>query len=227
MSRAIHKMRAKILPEITATLGIQFDFFVAQNAYTFVGGAWASWATGRVVAVTVYAEREGDTSRTVNSVTIDGISTTRLDRATTATGGSTVVGIFAAVVPVENGNTGDIVVTFSAQMDNCAVQVTTLYDVQSVTPTFNGNASSNNASSLNVASVLVAKGGIVLGGGTHNQPTIDSTWTNLNQKTDSRFGTEEVSHAYSLESQFTSGDTVTWGPDSGSNRIALVVASLR
>lgn len=221
-------MRGLTLPPITVTDGSRFEDTVDRTVYTFAA-TWAAFAAGRVVVVTVFGEDTTTPSQSVDSVTIDGIGATLIDRAVTTSGGSTTVGIFAAFVPSGSGASGDVVVTFSAAMNNAAIQITTLFNVQSVTPTFNGNAFSNSAASVNKASVTVQNGGVVLGGGTHNSGngSVACTWTNLTERSDASFSSERVSHAYDLEAAFTSGNTVTFAMDSGTDRIAMAVGSLR
>lgn len=221
MSRAIHKMRggAQI---ITAIDGGRVDEAANLSVYT-IAQTWAAVGPGRVIVANVMSTGiAGGT--TLNSVTIGGISATILV-AIMDTGDVTIAAIAVAFVPT--GTSGDVVVTFSSQMVHCSVDVVTLYNVASVTPTFTGTDTTNISSSVSVASVTVESGGVVLGSVGRNATTA-FTWSNLTERSDDivDLGSRRAGTAFDVAADFTSPSTVS--VSSGSlQRFAVAVMSLR
>lgn len=223
MSRAIHKFRSA--PIISIVDGARIDDNAAKTIYTFAA-SWAAETSNRVVVALILGEDQADSNRTINTVTIDGESSSILEQVTTSSSGSAVACIAVVFLPNSFGNSGDIVVTFSAAMDRASVQVVTLNNVKSVSATFNGSDSVFGSGPVSISSVTVSPGGIVIGCATNSNQVVASTWTNLTERSDADVSMR-VAHAFDLAADFNSGDTVTWDMDSGTGRISAAVVSLR
>lgn len=95
---------------------------VDRTTYTFSGLSFGATDAARRIVVGVSGTIGGSTSRSVSSVTIGGVSATKLSQAISTDGGNTTEGsLWLATVP--SGTTGDVVVTWNNSVGRCGVDV--------------------------------------------------------------------------------------------------------
>lgn len=94
--------------------------------YTFSGRSLSTADSTRLIIVTVSVQNGANTARSINSVTVAGVSATQV---VTAIQGSSRTAIWKASVPT--GTTGDVVVTLSGGALGCAVGVYAAYNLTS------------------------------------------------------------------------------------------------
>lgn len=152
----------------------------SQTTYTFSSVSFGTEASDRVTIVG-FASRANASGRTINSVTINGVSATyaNIGSFTDASNSD-----FAAIYYADNptGTTGDVVITFNAAMLRCSLQVFRMVGHLSSAPY--DIAADNTGDPLD-GNVNVVAGGAAIGvvnvqggGGTGN------AWTGLTESVD-------------------------------------------
>lgn len=122
------------------------------TTYTFSGCNFGAEAGRSLVVVT--AGGQSGNNRSINSVTIGGVTATNVVRNNNVL---VPTGVFAAVV---SGASGDVVVTFSSGINDCGIAVYALYNLQSTTAVAS-NGAVGTSSPLS-ANVNASEGGVVL-----------------------------------------------------------------
>ena len=100
------------------------------TTYTFSSQNLGTAAPDRHIIVGV-AARKGGSATTISSVTVGGVSATIVDQYSNSDSNSNISGIAIASVPT--GTTGDIVVTFGAQMVRAVIAVYRATNLSSAT----------------------------------------------------------------------------------------------
>lgn len=151
------------------------------STYTFSGQDIGTAASSRMVVVAAHSRSSA--SRTLNTVTIGGVSATE---AIQLQSGTNQLAIFYASVPT--GATGDIVLTYSGTILRAAIGVWAVYDLQSTTPTDTGSSTAASPSpniDVSAYGVMVACS-VVQDGST----TRTATWTGVSEQYDNRVETQ-------------------------------------
>lgn len=150
-----------------------------QTSYTDTAVPIGPASGDRIVIVGV-AGRGSSSGRTLNTVTIGGVSATVVGKVVNTTGGYATVSAFAiARVPAADvpGDTADIVVTYNGAMLRSGIGVWTIEGASSETPlTASGDTSDPHTASLNVKNE-----GWAFGFGMDYNNTGSLTWTGLTQ----------------------------------------------
>jgi len=192
------------------------DVLIATGTtYTFSSKSLGDFATNKCFAIALVASVD-TAGRTVSGVTIGGIAATKVAGGTNTTGGSHHAEIWIATVPAD---TGDVVVTTSANFTRVHISVYSLYDLTSNTP--NDTATSTaNPSSLN-CDVINKSISIGVRGDAKDAGVF--TWTGLTEDYDYGTGT----YSFTTASEFlTSAETPrTQSVTIGSGALAPVAAA--
>ena len=164
----------------------------SQTTYTFSSASFGSAASVRVIVV-AFASRANTTGRTISSVTIGGVAATAAAVGNYSSGGaSDFAAIYYAELP--SGTTGDVVITFSAAMLRCALQVFRMTGQDSVTPS--ATATDTTGDPMD-GDVNVVAGGAAVGVSATGGASGGTVWTGLTESTDTAiFGTHEWSTAF-------------------------------
>lgn len=127
-----------------------------QATYTFASQPFGTASSNRYVLIGIGARAAA--ARTLNSVTIGGVTATQIrnDR-NTAGGNTTVTAWFIAAVP--SGSTGTVVVTFSNSMARCGIAVFSLTGLLSTTEV----SGATDGTTPYDGTLSVLSGGAVLG----------------------------------------------------------------
>jgi hypothetical protein len=140
------------------------------DTYTFEDENLGTESADRYIAIVVHARDSGATAKTIDTVTVAGISASEIVQAQ-GTGGtnSDLCGIFLA--PVPTGTAGDVVVTFSEAVLRCAVAAFSLTGINPTAHDTNSSTATNPSAEIDVPA-----DGVALGGGTAGSSGT-STWT--------------------------------------------------
>ena len=202
------------------------------TTYTFSGMELGAAHSNRKIVVHVVMS-DGSAGTTISTLTIGGISAAVVsDGVTNASadgaGASTSLSAqWMAAVPT--GTTGDIVVTFSAESNNCAITVYRLINAATtafhVATDITADGSNAVSASLNIPGFGVAIGSVRWQG---NGATRTTTWDGLTENVDE---TIEATSTYSSASKYfatgQSGLTITATASGTLDLEALVLASFR
>lgn len=201
------------LEDATSTADLQTYTFSSQNLGTA--------ASDRCIVVTIGTRDTGATTKTIDSVTIGGVSATIVIQKQYAVTNSTVSGIAIAAVPT--GTTGDVVITMSEAMLRMA---TSIYRVDGVDCTVSTDAEGSIVSGPS-ASLYVPAGGVAVGTGAFSSAGSTVTWSGLTEDTDTMieslmlftsasgaFATEQNPLSTSITESATeeAATFVSWGP---------------
>ena len=104
---------------------------VDRTVYTFSGESLGAADADRRIIVAVHSRGIG-TTRVISSATIGGQSATIVAQNTNTTSNSTTTAFLIATVAT--GTTGDIVITYDAEMLGCGIGVYRVTDITSSTP---------------------------------------------------------------------------------------------
>ncbi len=144
------------------------------TTYTFAAQNLGSASADRYIRVAIKARSSDGAARTLNSVTINGVSATINVQAHTS-GDSTAI----AGASVPTGATGDIVIVWSSTMGDCNVGAWSSTGDVSANATDSG---SSTASPQTYAIDVVAGGYVIAVGSTSSGGTC--TWTNVTENWD-------------------------------------------
>ena len=202
------------------------------TTYTFSSQALGAAHTNRKIVVTIESS-DNNASRTISSVTVGGISAGVVSDGTTSavvnsgSGDSRIAAQWIAAVPT--GTTGDIVVVFSGEMDQCAISVFRM--INAATTAFHVNTDNSVSSDILSATLNIPGFGAAIGSalirGTAAQQTV--TWGGLTEVVDTDWG---GNFSYSTASKsFATGQSALSVTVTSSHTIdaagSLVVASFR
>lgn len=206
--------RGSSTPGVNASFTASAKDSTGQTTYTFSSVSVGTAADNRQVVVGVHSIL-GSPGITINSVTIGGISASRVVKQESGSGGR-VAEFWKASVPA--GTTGNIVVTASAAMLACSIGVWAVYGAS--TATFDTDGSNVNPASVTLS---VPTGGIALGFGVSNASST-ATWTNLTEDLDDTVQSSNFTGArasFNTAQDVAIACTFAGGPD----QIATVFAS--
>lgn len=200
-------------PSNQVTIAFTDSSIDASNAstYTFSSQALGTAAADRVIVVGLF----GDTARTVSSVTIGGVSASRVKRQLNT---GNFVELWQAAVPT--GTTGDVVITFSGACSRSGVGVWALYGANPTAHDTGASSANPGTDTLDVPALGVA---IAYSAGS----SIASwSWTGLTEKFDELLETDTY-HAGASDafSGTQTGMTVTATANTAPTQPALVMAS--
>lgn len=99
------------------------------TTYTFSGQNLGTEATDRYIIVGIMGRKAGTTNRTINSVTVGGVTATIVHQQFSSTFNTNIAGLAIALVPT--GAAGDVVVTFGGEMVRAAIA---LYRATGINP---------------------------------------------------------------------------------------------
>lgn len=149
------------------------------NSYTFSSQNLGAASADRYIIVSIQTRDSGTGAKTINSVTVGGVSATitvqkqGVDAATN----STVAGLAIALVP--SGTTGDVVVTFSEVVLRCSIALYAATGLTSATPTDTGSSNASNPT----YDIDVAAGGFAIGAISDANGT-SVVWTGITENFD-------------------------------------------
>ena len=193
-----------------------------ETTYTFSSQDFGEAAANRYIVVT--AGGYDTSNETVSSITIGGVTATI---AVQVTGNSVTAAIAIAKVPT--GATGDVVVTFSGNMENAGIGVYRLVNLQSATATDTGTDIAESSNAL-ADDLTIPADGCGIGYAYIQSSNTDRTfsWTNLTETFDERVEdlTNDNCHSGAMSTTVgTATRTVTVSFDIFSE--ALVLAAWR
>jgi hypothetical protein len=173
----------------TALTVVPVDISLTDNAvittdlttYTFSARALGVAESTRRIAVGITSNISTN-GRTISSVTIGGVSASEVVFARYDNGNSNIAAIWIASVPT--GTTGDVVVTFSAAMGYCTIDIYRLLNA-SATAYHTATDITATANALSASLNLIANGaaiGVFINGGTTAVRT--TTWGGITEQTD-------------------------------------------
>lgn len=145
------------------------------TTYTFADQNLDTAAPDRYIVATISGRSNDGGARTINSVTIGGVSAT-INVQTTDQGN--VIGVAVASVP--SGTTGDVVVEFSDTMTDAAVA---LYRVPGITTTTATDTGTSTATPL-TTNLDINAGGFAVAMAKSDNSSHTATWTNLTERFD-------------------------------------------
>lgn len=173
-----------------------------------------------IIAVMGYATSP---SRTVSSVTVFGNSATLVpDCRTQSTSTNHTVELWA--IQLDSGNSGTVSVTFSAQMHGAAVQIFSVSDLQSITPTGTpvATTAASAAATINIPALGFGLGFAYSGGVT----SPSATWAGLllvrtQSQTVSAVGSTSSAMIVSDSSIPSLAVSCTWSSTANNGRCAI------
>jgi hypothetical protein len=218
----------------TALTVVPVDISLTDNAvittdlttYTFSARALGVAESTRRIAVGITSNISTN-GRTISSVTIGGVSASEVVFARSDNGpASTLAAIWMAEVPT--GTTGDVVVTFSAAMGYCTIDIYRLLNA-SATAYHTATDITATANALSESLNLIANGaaiGVFINGGTTAVRT--TTWTNITEQTDRSLTEFNLSASTAANTTATTQTLTISATASGTiDRFALALASFQ
>lgn len=143
------------------------------STYTFSSQNLGTAAADRFIVVAIETRNSGTSDRTINSVTIGGVSAV-VTQETQAGTNRNVVALACAAVPT--GTAGDVVVTLNGAMLRCYIQVYRAIGISSTTP----SDTERLAGASPTGTIDVPAGGILVAcAASGNALTTDGTWTGV------------------------------------------------
>lgn len=183
----------------TVTYVTQLSDGTDAASYTFTGASIGTAAADRVVVVGVWVRSLSAVNFTSGSLTIGGVSATRLSTAAAGAGPGASCALYA--LNVAAGTTANIVVTPSASSIRCAIAIWTVTGSTSVTTS--DTISANTGSPAITGTLTIPIGGVGIAVAGDGQGTTQTcTWTGMTERFDT--GVEAVN-------AFTGGDSSTPG----------------
>ncbi len=189
------------------------------TTYTFAAQALGAADGTRQILVCVAGQRLSSPSA-VSSVTVGGITATKLVEQTTGNANDHSCSIWIA--PVPTGTTGDVVVTFNTGHLRCAVSV---WRAVNSAATAAATASATNSSTAVSTTIDVPAGGFAVAVAFDNGNTT-YTWSGLTEAYDATADGNAFSSAGDNFAAAQSGMTVTATQASNNAPQALCVASV-
>lgn len=169
----------------------------------------------------------------ISSLTIDGITATKLAEVLGSAGDTGLTSIFVASVPT--GSSGNIVATYGTPAFSLTADIFVYeaYNVQSLTPVFTGTSNSASGTVQTVSSVVFPANGLVIGSAMFRSSSGDQdiVWANLTER-DETFrtgGSIPVNQGTASATQTTASTanvTATMA-NIGINEISMAVVSMR
>lgn len=186
------------------------------TAYTFSGLAIGAAITGRKVVVIASGFVSSDT---INSVTVGGVSATTVLEQAVADG---FLEMWQVEMPTSGGTTGDVVVTFSAGVCNCAVGVYAIFGAAFAAHDTGSDTTDTLSDTLNIP-----VGGVAIGGAfSANGASASFVWTNLTEDYELQHGAEntfQTGASGALEAEVAR--TISCAVTNESSGVAMVLAS--
>ncbi|MBN9497866.1 MAG: hypothetical protein J0H39_14005 [Alphaproteobacteria bacterium] len=191
----------------------------ALTTYTFSSLSLGAADATRRIVVAIAGQRLGSPAE-VSSVTVAGISASRVKVQQTGNGNDHTVELWAAAVPT--GTSGNVVVTFNTGHLRCSVSVFRLLDAAA---TAHATSSATNSSAAVSAAIDIPADGVAIAAAYDNGNTT-YTWTNLTERTDQGgAGNNTLSTACDDFASAQSARSITATQASNNAPQALVIAS--
>lgn len=191
------------------------------TTYTFASQSFGVAVAGRRIVVA--ATGRGGGSFTLNSVTIGGVSATKVVGLAVST--TNIVDLWIADVPT--GATGSVVLTFSGTMARAAISVFRMVDAGSATAHATATDSTASGNDMSVSLNVPAKGGAIAVVASNTASSITYTWSGLTEDADSGDieGGWGMSAAHDNFVTLQSGLTITATQNTTPSSPAMVAAS--
>lgn len=162
------------------------------SAYTFTAAPIGTAASDRIVVVGV--QTRANAARSVSGVTIGGNAATSIVVANDTAQGADISALYYLAVP--SGTTADIVVTLSAAMVRCAINVWAVYG-SSGAPTASASDTVFTSAALNTTLSCNANGAIIgMAEGLTGTGTASWTWSGITEQSDAT-SAEASNHGWS------------------------------
>jgi len=214
--------------EISATPAQSLEFLTNDHddsnatTYTFSSVGLGDPLAKRHIIVAI-AYRAGG-ARTINSVTINGVSASKSVTVTISATNIPHADIWIAEVP--EGASGDIVITLNNTTQNIQIGVYRAINLKSTTPTdtVTDTETSSNGTTMS-ASPTVDEGGIGIGIAMSNDPATSFSWTNMTEDFEnaSEIGASSAKVADALSATVS----VSLSGGGGTTRAVMAVAAFR
>jgi hypothetical protein len=162
--------------------------------------------------IVVVATGRSASTRTCDSCSVGGASTSRIASTTVSSSGFYPFAIFITNDPFTSGTTASISVTFSGSMSRAGFHVFALYAPNGINLTPHHVVYSDTTINQEDGGVLV--------GGSANASTVNTNWTGLIEYQDTAFGTSSLSSA-SLDATATGSLSIA-----SSNKVVIAAVSL-
>ncbi len=194
-----------------------------NSSYSFSSLSIGAAAGDRQIIVSVEARSQNSVPYTVSTVTVGGISATKICGAD-ATNGVTELRPELWLASVPTGTTGTVAVTFSASVLQCGVGVwrmTGAATSASATATDAGTGGSYVPSK----SLAIPAGGVAVGIAASSGAAGSFTWTSLTEDFDEQSGATATHSGASLASAGGSTPTITATASGSNDVIGMALAS--
>lgn len=177
-----------------------------QTNYTFSSIGLGSSNSSRYIIVAAHGIH--NVARTLNSVSVAGISATQIQNLSFASG-TRAVGIFVA--PVPSGTSGDIVLNFSGAMGRAGYGAWYLISSTDATSAYASGGTATLSGSDLVLSLGTPSGGAAVAAVVESSTsgTVTCTWTNITEDYDSAYTTEANTQGQSGANISTDGSTIS------------------
>lgn len=170
------------------------------TTYTLTSVSIGTASADRYVIVG-FGASDGTAGKTDSSVTIGGVSATKLVGAYYVGGTTRMCAMYAALVPT--GTTATVAITFSGQMSRLGVSVFSSTGLQSVTPRDSATAQGDTSGTLLSASLTGPDGGFIVGFVFMQDELANFVWTGITERNDTAL--ENLARYSGASDNFTVG----------------------
>lgn len=193
---------------VTRTFNARYTSTTDLTTYTFSASSLGAEAANRKIVVGILGRSTNPSTRTISSVTVAGVAATAVVYV------SNTIGNVAAfyVADVLTGTTGDIVVVWSAGMQNCTIASYAMFAAASSTPSATGT---DIASAYSQPLDIPAQGVAFACGAVQANTT--ATWAGLTEDSDATSEAELTTFASGEFATLQTGLTVSMTQGSGSD----------
>jgi len=168
-------------PPATVTYVTNVSNTANLTTYTLTSVSIGTASSDRYVIVG-FGASDGTSGKTDSSVTIGGVSATKLAGAYYVGGTTRMCALYAALVPTDT--TATIAITFSAGMSRLGVSVFSATGLQSVTPRDSATAQGDTSGTLLSASLTGPSDGFIVGFVFQQDENANFTWTGITERND-------------------------------------------
>lgn len=187
-------------PAATSTYVTYVSNAANQTTYTFTATSIGTASADRRVIV-AFGASDGTAGKTDSTVTIGGITATKLVGAYYVGTTTRMAAMYMASVPT--GTTADIVVTYSGQMSRMGMSVFSATGVQSATPRDSVSAQGDASGTLFSANLSGPNGGFIVGFLFIQDEATSITWSGITERHENAL--EAVAKLSSASDNFATG----------------------
>lgn len=191
--------------------------------YSFSAVDIGTAADDRLVLVNVNGSHASASGRTISSVTVGGVTATRLEGAQGSLSGTLRAEIWAA--PVPTGTDATVTVAWSATMEDCTVATFAVSGLNDTTPRATA-ASPTPATGSESVTIDALEDGIMVACWFYGGPAA-ATWSGLDEAYDSEGTTNRRNSGASASGMTAETGRSVGVSASGGNSCALAVVSMR